>query len=383
MGNWPRRPADGCARDPHDLEGALSGFTGNWWVGLSLLHTLFTLEHNAICDRLRSEYASWSSDQVFAVARMVNAALMAKIHTVEWTPAILAHPALQVSMNANWWGLMSERINRLLGRLSENEAFGGIPNSGVDHHGADYCLTEEFVSVYRMHPLMPDELRVVSLGTGADLATFPFPDSVLGAEGTLSVFGANRTVADVFYSFGLAHPGALTLHNFPNYLRKLTRPDGEIIDLASIDVLRDRERGVPRYNRFRRLLRLNPIQSFDDLRNPLHPRLAEELRSVYGKDANGRDRVELLDLLVGMFAETPPDGFGFSDTAFRIFILMASRRLKSDRFIAQDFTPKVYTPAGHAWVCDNTMVSVLLRHYPELRPVLRDVSNAFQPWRRL
>jgi hypothetical protein len=371
------------ARDPKELEGALSGFTGNWWVGLSLLHTLFAREHNAICDRLRLDYALWSGDQIFAVARMVNAALMAKIHTVEWTPAILARPALRVAMNANWWGLMSEQLNRVLGRLGENEAFGGIPGSGVDHHGADYALTEEFTSVYRMHPLMPDELKVFSLGTGEPLGTFRFPDGVVGPEGTLKVFEDGRTVADVLYSFGLANPGALTLHNFPNFLRQLKRPDGEILDLASIDVFRDRERGVPRYNRFRRLLRLKPIASFDDLRNPRHPDLPAELREVYGRDESGRDRVELLDLMVGMFAEVPPEGFGFSDTAFRIFILMASRRLKSDRFIAQDFTPEVYTPAGHAWVGDNTMVSVLLRHYPALRPVLRGVSNAFEPWRCL
>ena len=37
--------------------------------------------------------------------------------------------------------------------------------------------------------------------------------------------------------------------------------------------------------------------------------------------------------MVGLLAETPPEGFGFSDTAFRIFILMASRRLQSDRFL--------------------------------------------------
>ena len=31
----------------------LSGFTDNWWVGLAMLHTLFTLEHNHICDHAR------------------------------------------------------------------------------------------------------------------------------------------------------------------------------------------------------------------------------------------------------------------------------------------------------------------------------------------
>jgi len=40
------------------------------------------------------------------------------------------------------------------------------------------------------------------------------------------------------------------------------------------------------------------------------------------------------------------EGFGFSDTALRIFILMASRRLKSDSFFTVDLTPAVYTQAG-------------------------------------
>ena len=29
-----------------------TGVNGNWWVGLSMFHTLFTKEHNAICDHL-------------------------------------------------------------------------------------------------------------------------------------------------------------------------------------------------------------------------------------------------------------------------------------------------------------------------------------------
>jgi hypothetical protein len=79
-------------------------------------------------------------------------------------------------------------------------------------------------------------------------------------------------------------------------------------------------------------------------------------------------------------AETLPPGFGFSDTAFRIFILMASRRLKSDRFFTIDFRPEVYTPAGFAWVQDNSLRAVLERHVPQLRPHFANIRNVYFPW---
>ena len=70
---------------------------------------------------------------------------------------------------------------------------------------------------------------------------------------------ANRiSMPDLFYSFGRAHPGAITLHNYPKHLQNLTRDDGEHLDLAAVDIFRDRERGVPRYNQFRRLMHKEP-----------------------------------------------------------------------------------------------------------------------------
>ena len=85
--------------------------------------------------------------------------------------------------------------------------------------------------------------------------------------------------------------------------------------------------------------------------------------------------------MVGLFAETPPTGFGFSDTAFRIFVLMASRRLQSDRFLTVDFRPEVYTPLGMDWVERNGMTSIILRNCPEPRGLLPRTGSAFAPWR--
>jgi hypothetical protein len=297
-------------------------------------------------------------------------------------------------MLTNWWGLLTERVKKAFGRISQNEAFSGIPGSGVDHgiseelgDVADYCLTEEFVSVYRLHPLMPDELKVLSARDGILIKHYKLPDGIIGDESRLTVLNSGATMGDLFYSFGVANPGAVMLHNYPNFLRQLRRPEAfgvtETVDLASIDILRDRERGVPRYNQFLRLLHRKPIASFDDFQNPKLPNLGEELRDVYGV-TDGKDNVELLDTMVGMFAEVVPAGFGFSDTAFRVFILMASRRLKSDRFIAGEaFNPDVYTQVGYDWVANTSMIDVLLRHYPELGPSLYGATNAFAPWKRV
>ena len=130
---------------------------------------------------------------------------------------------------------------------------------------------------------------------------------------------------------------------------------------------------MPRYNEFRRLFHLKPAETFEELTD--NPEWAKELERVYGD-------VERVDLMVGLYAEPLPKGFGFSDTAFRVFILMASRRLKSDRFFTRDYNAETYTQAGLDWIDETTMIDVLKRHYPELEPALRGVDNAFAPWTR-
>jgi hypothetical protein len=360
---------------PRDAKGIpVTGFNDNWWIGLELLHTLFALEHNAICDELRKSHPTWTGDQIFDTARLVNCALMAKIHTVEWTPAILKHPVLQIGMHANWWGLLGEKLHKMLGRVSSGEVLSGIPGSDTEQHGVPYSLTEEFVSVYRLHPLLPDAIDFFELRSGDKKSTLVMNDVVF--ERARKPFESGISFTDVFYSFGIANPGAITIHNYPNFLRDLRTPDGKHLDMAAVDILRDRERGVPRYNAFRRLFHMKPAGSFEELTGG-NVELAKEISDIYGGD------LEKVDLLVGTLSEPLPKGFGFSDTAFRVFILMASRRLKSDRFFSEDFRPEVYTQEGMNWVQNNSMKDVLIRHFPDLRATLRHVENAFAPWEKV
>jgi hypothetical protein len=349
----------------------ITGFTENAWVGLSLLHGVFAMEHNAVCAMLKRQNVHWDDERLFQQARLIISALLARIHTVEWTPAILPNPITAAALRTNWRGLLGD-LQKVFTHLNDNELLGGIPGSPTDHHSAPYSLTEEFVSVYRMHELIPDDYTVRSAKSGQVLGEFTLPDfSGAGGRQVVERFDC----ADLFYSLGTAHPGAIRLHNFPRHLQNLTQPNGDRFDLATVDIMRDRERGVPRYNQFRRLFHKPPVTSFEQVTD--NPTWADELKRVYNND------LEKIDLHVGLVSEPLPPGFGFSETAFRVFVLMASRRLKSDRFLSRDYRKEIYTKEGIDWVENTSMIEILSRHFPSTAPAMKDIESAFHPWRKI
>ncbi|KHL17816.1 heme peroxidase [Mumia flava] len=344
-----------------------------FWVGMGMLQTLFAMEHNAICDMLAAAHPEFDDETLFQRGRLVLSALLAKIHTVEWTPAVTAHPTAVAGLRANWWGLQGERLHKRFGRLSGSEIVSGIVGGQSDHHGVPFALTEEFVAVYRMHPLVPDEFDFRSVDTDAPTLGQTGFDELAGPAGA-EVLQTNRLV-DLLYTFGTMNPGLVCLHNFPKHLQTFRRPDdGGLMDLSATDIVRCRELGVPRYTAFRRFLHLPVPESFDDITS--NKQWAAELQDVYNGD------IDSVDLIPGMFAEDRPEGFAFSDTAFRIFVLMASRRLNSDRFFTTHFTDEVYTREGIEWIEKTTMGTVLTRHFPELRPFAGASANAFAIWKR-
>ena len=355
---------------PEDTSGQeITGFNESWWLGLSGLHTLFAREHNVLCDELRSHYRGWSDERVYQTARLIVAALIAKIHTVEWTPAILATEAIDLGLKANWHGPpANDWLTRLGIWLMDTHASVGIPMTKPDHHGVPYSLTEDFVTVYRLHPLIPDDYRFVDHSDGSLLGTRTFND-IAGtrADDELRSLG----MENLLYSFGTSHPGAITLHNFPQALREFER-DGERIDLSVVDLVRTRRRGIPRYNDFRAGLHKPRLRDFEELTS--NTESLRRMRELYRT-------VDDVDTVVGLFAEEAPGGFGFSDTAFRIFILMASRRLQSDRFLTVDFRPEIYSPFGMDWIAQNSMTSLILRHCPDVASAIPRGQSAFAPWR--
>jgi hypothetical protein len=359
-----------------------AGFRRNWWIGVTMLHTLFVREHNAICDMLYDAYPTWDDNRLFNVARLINAGVMAKIHSVEWTPAILPNETLETGLNSNWYGLLTYKMRKSKARktLSEvnirNPELGGIVGNPINRHHSPFGLSEEFVEVYRLHSLLPETLELQRRGQKSTPKGVPLPATRQHGSVTIS---KNYAMSDLFYSFGNQHPGALVLNNFPRFMQELSVPGNPFLDMGTVDIVRARERGVPRYNEFRRQLGLNEIHSFDDLTDDTG--VLAKLRSVYGGNP---DKVEDLDLLIGTLAEAKdrrPTGFGFGETVFQIFIVSASRRLQADRFYTDDYNEDVYTPEGLRWIDQTDLKTVILRHYPELADTgLANIKNAFEPW---
>ena len=496
-----------AAGDPINPEWAgqeAAAFPDNWTVGLSFLHNLFAREHNsfvaefgrAAAQRPNADsglrdpakpqhvirYRDVTRVELFEVARLVVAAEIAKIHTTEWTPQLLYDEPLYLGMNGNWSGLLGTNSPLLSKALSDvvTQNFGkskdvdkgsswysvfasgpGIfglgskvrgydvsdpkfTNGGVNHFGSPFNFPEEFVSVYRLHPLVPDLLEYRDLGADPNKIVKRVP-VVETFQGKATSFTETMGLANWGLTLGRQRLGLLTLNNSPQFLQnlKMGRLESKTqqIDVVALDIIRDREHGVPRFNEFRRQYGLHELTSFDDFMDPAvqagsadwqeQRNTIAALRDVYGQhkcdasriitdaqvnddgtpindclghpDGSIVDNVEDVDTAVGYLAEyRRPHGFAISETQFVVFILNASRRLFSDRFFTSSFRPEFYTTLGVDWVNHNgpgpemmekgtpnghkqpvsPMKRVLMRNIPELKPELDSVVNAFDPWAR-
>lgn len=259
-----------------------------------------------------------------------------------------------------------------------SDIISGIPGSGATPDGAPYALNEEFVSVYRMHFLMPDEILFFSATSGTPLTTLP--DLHPRARSSSTRPPCHKSPSHLPRHLLLVWCQPPRRHHqqqLPRLPPKSNHPSSQTLDLGTIDILRDREHGIPRNCTFRRGLRLAVSKTFLELTGG-NAALASELSEAYNRD------IELVDALVGSHSEPVIPGFGFSETAFRIFILMGSRRLKADRFIAGDWNEETYTKVGFRWLQHTGMKDVLGRHYPELGEMLaRTKGNVFAPWERV
>ena len=367
-----------------------TGFTRNWWLGLSIFHTLFARHHNRICDELTRAYPThpWTSDQLFKTARLINAAVMAKIHTVEWTPAVLPNNKVAPGLCVNWWGLSETRLRpfrkRRIQRMLKlrHPVLGGLVGGRRDNHGVRHQFSEEFVSVYRLHEGLTEKIGIRYV-EDTSARTYVATDATRGhaAHRLVQAHG----LGNLFNSFGFEKGGALINNNLPKWMTDMSIDGHAVVDIGTIDILRDRERGMPGYNELRALQGLPRLKSYDDL--AVDSVTKADLERLYGPAPEGLD---ILDLQVGMLCDRKrPEGFGFDDLRFAFFIKAASSRLEQDPMFCENMNAAVYTWWGLNHIDAMDLREVLLLECPELRasPLARKdargrytLGNSFEPW---
>lgn len=114
-------------------------------------------------------FFSIRSDINFFRIRLINTAQIVRIHTLEWTGAILNTDFINESLIAQWYGQVSPRVAKILQSMNISIGANSIPthvNNPPDYRGVPFSLTEEFVSVYRMHSLLPDTIAIRQMSTG-------------------------------------------------------------------------------------------------------------------------------------------------------------------------------------------------------------------------
>ncbi|CAN0857404.1 Alpha-dioxygenase PIOX [Linum grandiflorum] len=361
---------------------AVSGEIRNSWSGVSAIHALFTKEHNAVCDMLKKENPEMGDEELYRRARLVTSAVIAKVHTIDWTVELLKTDTLLAAMRINWYGILGKWFKDKFGNIGDPRLGGLVGLKEPQNHGVPYSLTEEFVSVYRMHPILPDEFLIRDISSTPN-KSLPVVEklpiqNLLGSNGekALSKIGFTKQMV----SMGHQACGALELWNYPNWLRNVAphdpngRPRPDHVDLPALEVYRDRERNVARYNEFRRRMLMIPISKWEDLTDDKEA--VRVLTEVYGDDG-----IEELDLLVGLMAEKKIKGFAISETAFFIFVMMASRRLEADRFFTSYFNEETYTKKGLAWVnTTESLKDVIDRNYPGMTEKWMNSTSAFTVW---
>ena len=343
------QPEDGMLVEEEDGTEKI-GKPQNTWFGLQLLHHIFAREHNHIADMLQ-RVEGLSVHDARRCARLVVVALLAKIHTTEWTPQVFHSVDMHTVMQSQWHGMLpfGWKPDEKISPNVVTQVVGGLPRMNIaNNHGHHRAFTEEFVAVYRLHSLLPDVVHTADQSVS-------LPMSQLLQQHSLRRSTTVAPLAMLVQCMFDTPSGRMDLHNFPHVL------SDEPMCLDVVDIIRDREIGVPRYAAFRERMGLTRPRSFADITPD--PETQYLLSEVY-------DTVDSVDLQVGMMAEPKRDGWIISDTAFQVFIVEAARRIQSDRFLCADFTPAIYTATGFQWVQSQTMYDIVTRHLPIVSGVL-------------
>jgi hypothetical protein len=281
---------------------------------LIAFHTLFVREHNRQCDLLKAQHPDWDDNQLYEHARKIVGGLIQSIVYDEWLPSM----GVQVDPYEGYNSRLVPQIANVFSAAAFRVGHT-LLNSNIrrlDANGQrlpDLTLRDVF--------FRPDQIPASG---GLD----PFLRGM--AEQVQQQFD-NRIVDDV-RNFLFGPPGAGGL------------------DLASINIMRGRERGLPLYNSVRMAFGLGPVFEFSQIHPD--PDVYEALAEVYNNDINQ------VDPWVGMLTERPMDGSIFGPTIRTIMKRQFEDLRDGDRFFY--LNDPLLSEEEKDWIANTTFRDVVM-----------------------
>lgn len=262
----------------------------NEQIGLTAMHTLFMREHNWWAERIQNEQPRLSDEQIYQQARAMVIAEIQSITYREFLPVLLGDEAIAPyrgydrRVDARIFNAFSTAAYRLgHSMLSPTLLRLGADNQTID--AGDLALRDAFFSP-----------QLINEG---------------GIEALLRGLAAQRCQElDVY-----------VIDDIRNFL--FGAPGSGGFDLASLNIQRGRDHGLPSYVEVRRELRLPRIRRFADI-NP-DQEIQQRLAATY-------QTVEQIDLWSGLLAEAHVRGAMVGPTMQRLLADQFTALRDGDRF---------------------------------------------------
>jgi hypothetical protein len=280
---------DGGSDDP---ELFVSGdVRANEQIGLTTMHILFMREHNRLAQKIADENPQFSGDEIYQAARRIVGAQIQAITYREFLPLLLGEDALP-------------------------------PYDGFDETADPTILNEFSTASYRFgHSLLSPRLLLLE-ADGSDweegqvaLRNAFFNPQIVRRSGLVEALLRGLAIEP---SQSL---DAKLVDDVRNFL--FGPPGAGGFDLASLNIQRGRDHGLPAYNDMREALGLGRLDSFQEF--PGEQTTRNALASTYNS-------VDDIDLWVGGLAEQRKPGSLLGEFFHTILVRQFSALRDGDRF---------------------------------------------------
>ncbi|MEM7170413.1 MAG: peroxidase family protein [Pseudomonadota bacterium] len=306
----------------------------NEQTGLTAMHTLFVREHNRLARSIRRKNPSMTGDEIYQKARQLVGAEMQVITYKEFLPVLLGKNAL----------------SRYRGYKAKVKPDIANVFSTAAYRFGHSALSPRLLRLNRRN-------KEISHGHLALRDAFFSPQRIIKEGGIEPVLrGLAKQVAQNIDPF--------VIDDVRNFL--FGPPGAGGFDLASLNIQRGRDHGLPSYNDARRALGMGAAQSFSDISSdPL----------IQGRLAQAYQSVEEVDLWVGGLAEDRHKKALVGKTFFKILKRQFEALRDGDRY----WYKKVLSPV-EIFMVERTRLSHIIRWNTKIGSELQ--KNVFKVPRR-